>query len=459
MRWLTLAVLALALGAGRARAELPAAVCQPYSSQWERVSGGSDVRAMEKVVASIPVGCSLRLRATEHLEGVKRRLGEPKRAPKPKPPAVVPPTPPQTPPGPVLDRPQVASTIEDIDERFDVGRMTLATRDSEYRTAVTQLMGGAGAASGAAQSQALLAYASGTIALDESRPADAAKTLRGVDATLDRGDPNYAKKLARVLGRLGEAYRLNGQPDDARRALEAANASFRGVDNYNAELQLILLDLDKRDFAHARHDAGTLVFQRTETRAGLAEAYAALARAQWGDAPNQEPAVWKDIDLAFAADSANLQAKTFADTLPTRLLGPDLNGQPPATISFNDVESQARTCYESAGDRDAYLGSVTKEVGRIGKYINAINQYLETLGQRDRGYQARGYDFHETIMREIDRWKGPGEAAKKRSDALSGAWFPYVAAKVVPSCTGLTPTRLEPPSDYDPAKPASTAAP
>ena len=95
-------------------------------------------------------------------------------------------------------------------------------------------------------------------------------------------------------------------------------------------------------------------------------------------------------DLAFAADSANLQAKAFADTLPTRLLGPDLNGQPPATISFNDVESQARTCYESAGDRAAYLGSVTKEVGRIGKYINAINQYLETLGQRDRGGRQHG---------------------------------------------------------------------
>lgn len=453
MRWLTAVFVAVFLGAGMARTgQLPAAVCQPYSNQWATVSGRSDVRAMERVIGSIPAGCALKTQAQRRLDSVRRALAR-RAEPRPAPPG--PPTPPE-PAGPPHD---LASRIEDIDEAFDVGQTPRPRRDGEYKTAITELSAGSSPTRGAPQSQGFVNYLTGTIALDDGRPAGAVKVLNGADAALDRADANYARKLARVKGRLGEAYRLTGQPDDARRALTAANASFRGVDNYNADFQLILLDLDKRDFASALHAADNLVSLRVKaTHAGVGEAWTAFAKAQWGVDPNNEPAVWKNLDQALAADPADSEAKAFAATLPRRLDGPDLTGQPSATISFNDVEAEALTCYPSAANRDDYLSKVTKEVGRITDYIRSINDYLETLGKRDQGYQARGYDFHNVIMNEIDRWRGRDEAAKKRGEALIGVWYPY--AETAPAtCAGSAPTRLQPPRDYDPAKSASTTAP
>jgi len=379
---------------------------------------------------------------------------------KPHPPVVpTPPPAPPAPPEPAAPPHDLANRIEAVDEAFDVGQAPRTRRDGEYKTAISELAAETSPARGAPQSQGFVNYLMGAIALDEGRAADAVKALNGADEALDRADANYARKLARVRGRLGEAYRLTGQPDDARRALTAANASFRGVDNYNADFQLILLDLDKRDFARALPAADNLVSLRVKsTHAGVAEAWTAFARAQWGIDPKNEPAAWKDLDQAFAADPADSEAKAFAGTLPKRLDGPDLTGQPPATISFNDVEAEALTCYPSATDRDAYLSKVTKEVGRITDYIKSVNGYLETLGKRDQSYQARGYDFHNVIKQEFDRWSGQGEAAKKRSDALIGIWYPY-AEPAPATCAGSAPTRLQPPRDYDPARPASTTAP
>jgi len=90
MRRLTPVFVAVFLSAGMARAAgLPAAVCQPYSSQWAAVSGGSDVRGMARVIGSIPIGCPLKSVAQRRLDSVlQRRLGQEDRSQRPHPPVV-----------------------------------------------------------------------------------------------------------------------------------------------------------------------------------------------------------------------------------------------------------------------------------------------------------------------------------------------------------------------------------
>jgi TPR repeat protein len=72
MRWLIAIGVALVVGTGVARAQTQTdIVCGAFEQKWGQISGGTDVQAMQALIAHIPPSCPLRARAERRLRAVE----------------------------------------------------------------------------------------------------------------------------------------------------------------------------------------------------------------------------------------------------------------------------------------------------------------------------------------------------------------------------------------------------